>query len=264
MRLKKFLTIIIIALVSVNFFSLITIYKNDDIAAFLYDDINKIQKSSLPSGIILDLSQIDDELCYLVLGTIRNYSAIQDLFSDIGALLKNKGFDFVIFGILDIIDESKDNKLDYIGRSPYLVSEIHYRMIRGFETAGLVPFIQVKKNDNKSVVDSLLQKSGSFFSYSEDIEDVDIFNKNGDIHLKTNAVLSFPWIITQSDLTNNLTYLYENSIVLSGFRNTGEKILYREINYTDEKSVIYFSKSVKEKAEKVFSGELNSTGNKNW
>jgi hypothetical protein len=227
-----------------------------------YDEI--IPKNDSLNGYILNLNDFDEELCYLCLGTIRNYSLIESFFKDIGVLLKQKNIDFVIFGNLETLNESKKNKLDYIAKSPYIISEITYRMIRGFETAGVYPVIKVNSKSNDNVIQSLLSKSGSFLSYSSEIPDVDFFYRNNEIVLLKNYNLKLNWTVQKENFKNNLIKIYENSVVLSGFRKDQNILLYRELNYSNDRAVTYFSERVRDFAEDVLNGVEQPTGNKNW
>ncbi|MGM0640768.1 MAG: hypothetical protein ACQESN_05030 [Thermotogota bacterium] len=266
MLLKKYLVMVFI-LISFLAYSEINLYnsKNENIGKVYqnYESIT-IENNNMINGYILDLSDFDEELCYLALGTIRNYNLIEDLFRDIGVLLKNKNIDFVIFGNLEPLNESKENKLEYIARSPYIISEILYRMIRGFETSGVYPVIKIDSKSNKNVIDSLLSKSGSFLSYSSEISDADFIKENAKITFLKNYDLKLKWNLTNNNFDNNIVKIYKNSIVLSGFRKDQNILLYREINYSNDRAVTFFSESVRSLAEEVLNGTEQPTGNKNW
>ncbi len=266
MQLKKYLITIFI-LISLLTFSEMNLYntEKEKIGKVFenYDSISIAEKEQI-NGYILDLSDFDKELCYLALGTIRNYDLIEDLFRDIGVLLNKKNVDFVIFGNLEPLDETKDNKLKYIAKSPYIISEILYRMIRGFETAGVYPVLNINSKSNKNVIDSLLSKSGSFLSYSTELSDVDFIRRENNITLLKSYNLKLKWDLNQESFENNITKIYKNSIVLSGFRKDENILLYREINYSNDRAVTFFSESVRFLAEKVLNGTEQPTGNKNW
>jgi hypothetical protein len=227
-----------------------------------YDEI--IPKNDSLNGYILNLSDFDEELCYLCLGTIRNYSLIESFFKDIGVLLKQKRVDFVIFGNLEPLNESKEDKLKYIAKSPYIISEITYRMIRGFETAGVYPILKVDSKSGDNVIQSILSKSGSFLSYSDEISDVDFFKRDNEIVLLKNYNLKLNWEVKDENFDNNLIKIYENSVVLSGFRKDQSILLYRKINYSNDRAVTFFSEKVSDFAEEVLNGTKQPTGNKNW
>jgi hypothetical protein len=93
---------------------------------------------------------------------------------------------------------------------------------------------------------------------------VDLFFDGNNLYLQKNNLFSLPWNYGKGTLEETIQEIFNNSIVLTGWREEGENLLYRKINTTDLKSVTYFSKSVEESARKVFSGELQPTGNKNW
>jgi hypothetical protein len=137
-------------------------------------------------------------------------------------------------------------------------------MIRGFETAGVYPVIKVNSKSNDNVIQSLLSKSGSFLSYSSEIPDVDFFYRNNEIVLLKNYNLKLNWTVQKENFKNNLIKIYENSVVLSGFRKDQNILLYRELNYSNDRAVTYFSERVRDFAEDVLNGVEQPTGNKNW
>ena len=69
---------------------------------------------------------------------------MQDFAREVGFYLKDLGVDIVIFGNLQLLDKNAEDPTSYIGNSPYLVAEVMYRMIRGFETSGVVPVVIVR------------------------------------------------------------------------------------------------------------------------
>ncbi len=213
---------------------------------------------------LLDLEEIDPELCYLALGATRNYSLVQDFAREVGFYLKDLGVDIVIFGNLQLLDKNVEDPTGYIGNSPYLVAEVMYRMIRGFETSGVVPVVIVSPNDNKNITNSLLQKVGSFYSFSSELKNVDLSFSGEYLQLTNDNIFKIPWSYGKGNLKEIIQQLYDSSIVLSGYVDEGLNLLYRQINYTDKKAVTYFSHSVEDEARKVFYGELLPTGNKNW
>jgi hypothetical protein len=213
---------------------------------------------------LLDLEEIDPELCYLALGATRNYSLVQDFAREVGFYIKNLGVDIVVFGNLKLLDKNVEDPTSYIGNSPYLVAEVMYRMIRGFETSGVVPVVIVSSNDNKNITNSLLQKVGSFYSFSSELKNVDLSFNGEYLQLTNDNIFKIPWSYGKENLSDIIQQLYKSSIILSGYRDEGLNLLYREVNYSDKKAVTYFSKSVEEDAKKVLKGELLPTGSKNW
>lgn len=213
---------------------------------------------------LLDLEEIDPELCYLALGATRNYSLVQDFAREVGFYIKNLGVDIVVFGNLKLLDKNVEDPTSYIGNSPYLVAEVMYRMIRGFETSGVVPVVIVSSNDNKNITNSLLQKVGSFYSFSSELKNVDLSFNGKYLQLTNDNIFKIPWSYGKENLSDIIQQLYKSSIILSGYRDEGLNLLYREVNYSDKKAVTYFSKSVEEDAKKVLKGELLPTGSKNW
>lgn len=268
MKLKILLILLIlnILLISSIFSKNFPLIKNNEIIGYLFyslecfEEINK----TYYNGYYLNLQEIHHELNYLPLGAIRNYSKIQELFVEIGSYIKKLGFDFVVLGNLRTLSNETEDVLNYVARSPYLVSEVHFRMIRGLEISGIIPIIEVKINDNKNAVESLKQKSGSFFSFSSEIENVDLFFSEEKVIINTNVILELPWIFNSNNLDNMIKYIYEHSIISSGHRDMNEEILYQEINYSDFRKITYFSKDVEELAIKILNREMNPTGNKNW
>lgn len=213
---------------------------------------------------LLDLEEIDPELCYLALGATRNYSLVQDFAREVGFYIKNLGVDIVVFGNLKLLDKNVEDPTSYIGNSPYLVAEVMYRMIRGFETSGVVPVVIVSSNDNKNITNSLLQKVGSFYSFSSELKNVDLSFNGEYLQLTNDNIFKIPWSYGKENLSDIIQQLYKSSIILSGYRDEGLNLLYREVNYSDKKAVTYFSTSVEEDAKKVLKGELLPTGSKNW
>ena len=265
MQLKKLLIMVFIMINLISFSAIDLVNTENRLIGRVYENLNEIEPNNDSiNGYILNLQDFDEELCYLCLGTIRNYNLIESFFEDLGALLKQKNIDFVIFGNLETLNESKENKLDYIAKSPYIISEMIYRMIRGFETSGVYPILKVDSKSNENVIESILSKSGSFLSYSKEISDVDFLHRNDEIVLLKNYNLKLNWTVKRENFESNLIKIYENSVVLSGFRKDQNILLYRELNYSNERAVTFFSESVRGFAEDVLNGVEQPTGNKNW
>lgn len=266
MQLKKLLMMVFILINLISFSEINLVNTENKIIGKVYEKFDNInqEKTDLYKGYILNLSDFDEELCYLCLGTIRNYDLIEEISQDIGVLLKRKNVDFIIFGNLEPVSENKDNKLNYIAKSPYIISEIIYKMMRGFETSGIYPVLNINSKSNKNTIDSLLSKSGSFLSYSNEISDVDFFRSENEIQLLKNYNLKLNWSLYKENFNSNIAKIFENSIVLTGFRKDNNILLYRKLNYSNDRSVTFFSEKVREKAENVLNGTEQPTGNKNW
>jgi len=266
---RYWLMISIMLILSFTFGSIYDIINEDNqvVGKFFHNltDVENIEVNpNQVVGYLLNLNEINPELCYLSLGSVRNFSLIQDFARELGYYLKNLGIDFIVFGNLMTLENDIEDPLKYIGNSPYLISEITYRMIRGLETSGVTPVLIITSKDDRNATQSLLQKCGSFYTYSDQIKNVDIFFDGNNIYLKKDNLFSLPWNYGKGNLEEIIQEIFKNSIILTGWRDQGENLLYRKINTTDLKSVTYFSKSVEETARKVFSGELLPTGNKNW
>jgi hypothetical protein len=93
---------------------------------------------------------------------------------------------------------------------------------------------------------------------------VDFFYRNNEIVLLKNYNLKLNWTVQKENFKNNLIKIYENSVVLSGFRKDQNILLYRELNYSNDRAVTYFSERVRDFAEDVLNGVEQPTGNKNW
>jgi hypothetical protein len=265
MQLKKLLITVFILISLFSFSSINLINTENRSIGKVFENYSEIESNKeYLNGYILNLQDFDEELCYLCFGAIRNYNLIESFFTDIGVLLKQKNIDFVIFGNLEPLNEPKENNLQYVAQSPYIISEITYRMIRGFETAGVYPVVKVNSKSSDDVIQSLLSKSGSFLSYSSEIPDVDFFHRNNEIVLLKNYNLKLNWEVKEENFETNLIKIYENSIILSGFRKDKNILLYRELNYSNDRAVTFFSERVRNFAEDVLNGVKQPTGNKNW
>lgn len=266
--LKKF-TVILIFLISFNyvFSDGISLIENNKITGKIFYDISDIPENTSENyyiGYFFEPEKTDGELCYLAIGAVRNYDLIQKFFFELGTFYKNLGIDFVIFGNLSTINKNSGDYLDYLGKSPYIISEIHYRMIRGFESAGIIPVINVSQDDDKTTVDSLLSKAGTFYSYSEKLDNVNLRADNKNVYVKNKMIFKLNFKTEKLSYEESLYNIYENSIILSGYISDDTKIMYKEIDYSDRKRVIYFSKKVESVALEVYNGTKKSTGSKNW
>ena len=263
MQSKKFFLLIAL-LTIINVFSAYPLVSENKTVGHIYTDINVNTDTNELNGYILSLSQIDPELCYLAIGSVNNFELIENLFFDIGVELKNKNFDFVIFGNLKTLNKETTDYLNYIGKSPYLISEVLYRMIRGFETAGIVPILKITSDDDTKVKDSLKNRAGAVYTYSEEVNNLDMYLKNNTVYLKKDRILRLPWKTESSSLKTSIKLIYEHSIILSGWRKDNSGLLYRKINYTETKMVTYFSHSVENIAKEVLNGKKLSTGKMTW
>ncbi|HQP59409.1 MAG TPA: hypothetical protein PLI28_10580 [Petrotogaceae bacterium] len=230
----------------------------------IYDSIDDQVPTQELSGYILDLSEFDQDLCYLSIGAMRNFEITQKLARDIGVILKRKGFDFVIFGNLRLLTKDSENKTDFFNSSYSLIAEHTYRMIRGFEAAGIFPVISVSRGDDKNAYKSLIQKSGSMITFSYDDDSADIFFKENVFLSDKQNILSLAWEYPTETLSQNIMEVFKASIVLSGYRKDLPILIYRQPSYNDDKSVIYFSQKVKDLAEQAVQGKTSPSGNKFW
>ncbi|WP_165973956.1 hypothetical protein [Marinitoga lauensis] len=97
--------------------------------------------------------------------TLNSYDLIYKFSEELGSYLLDKGYDFIIFGNLKTLKKDSKNFLDYIASSPYIVSQILYTMIRGFEASGIFPIIYLEKDFNNDIKNSLEQKGGELITF---------------------------------------------------------------------------------------------------
>ncbi|PNR95805.1 hypothetical protein [Petrotoga sp. 9PWA.NaAc.5.4] len=217
MQLKKFsLLISIMLILSFTFASEYDIINKElKIEGKFFDSLSELEKIELEKdilvGYLLNLQEIDPKLSYSTLGTMRNYNLIQQFCRELGYYLKKLGIDFVVFGNLQTSNKQSENPQEFISDSPYLISEVIYRMIRGFETSGVLPVIIVSSNDNKNAVDSLLLKCGSFYSYSEDLKGVDLIFDGELVHLESNNFFMLPWSYGEGNLREKIQEIINNT-----------------------------------------------------
>jgi len=85
MLLKKFLIMVFILINIFSFSAIDLINTENRIIGKVYESYEEIiPKNDSLNGYILNLNDFDEELCYLCLGTIRNYSLIESFFKVAG------------------------------------------------------------------------------------------------------------------------------------------------------------------------------------
>ncbi|WP_459996642.1 hypothetical protein [Marinitoga arctica] len=249
--MKKYYLIFLILSFSILVFSeKIPIYNGENFIGYLNTSLTDSTNQEIINGYWLDLTEVDENLDYFILGALNSYDLIYRFSEALGNFIIDKGYDFIIFGNLKTLKKNSDNFLNYIASSPYIVSQVIYTMIRGFETSGLYPIIYLDKEYDEEVKKSLEQKVGRIdymskkdnqnYLFYDTIEEKIIFN--GDYLPKLN------WkIIKENDIKNIISEIYRNSIIITGWLGDNYKIYYRKLpKNSKEKSVVYFSKNVED------------------
>lgn len=268
--MKKFyLVILVISFFIFSYAEKIPIFKDNNFLGYLNTSLNESLNKEIINGYWLNLEEIDKELNYFVLGTLNSYDLIFDFSKELGAQLKEKGYDFVVFGRLKTVKKGDEDFLNYISSSPYIASQVMYVMLRGFETSGVFPVIYLEENYDDNLKNSLEQKCGKvyYFSYFNDTNYMfyDKIEKkiilNGNINPK--LYWNFP---KDNNIEEIINKIYINSIIITGWLGENYKIYYRELPINSkEKSIIYFSKKVEYIIKEYIEKKNNIvSGKKNW
>ncbi|WGS64591.1 hypothetical protein [Marinitoga aeolica] len=270
MSLKKYYLIFLIISFSILIYSeKIPVFKEENFIGYINTSLNDSPNKEILNGYWLNLKEINKELDYFVLGTLNSYDLIYKFSKELGSYLLSKGYDFIIFGNLKTLKEDSENFLDYIASSPYIVSQILYTMIRGFESSGIFPIVYLEKDFNKDIKNSLDQKGGKINYLSDfDNQNYMFYDKiNKKIYLNSSYLPKLGWEIPQEEnIKAIVSQIFENSIIITGWMGNDYKIYYRELpKNSKEKSIIYFSKDVKNKIDDFLNKKITIySAKKNW
>ncbi|AEX84498.1 hypothetical protein XO10_00190 [Marinitoga sp. 1135] len=270
MSLKRLFLILVIVINFIYVFSeKIPIEKEKVIIGYLNTSLEDSVNKEAFYGYLLNLHELDKELDYFVLGTLNSYDLIFEFSKSIGSFLKRKGYDFVVFGNLATLKKGTENFLEYIASSPYIVSQVLYTMIRGFETSGIFPVIYLRQDFDSDVKNSLEQKAGKVFYYSNTYDKTFMFYDKIEkkVFLNNDIYPELNWEIFNSENYKEIIKeIYENSIIVTGWIGKNYKKYYRKLpENSKEKSIVYFSKSV----ENLINDFINNktpiySAKKNW
>jgi hypothetical protein len=267
---KRFYLIILIISLSILTYAIkIPLYNENNFIGYLNTSLNDSTNKEIINGYWLDLNEINNELDYFVIGSLNSYDLIFDFSSDLGSFLKNKGYDFIVFGNMETLKKSSDNFLKYIASSPYIVSQVIYTMIRGFESSGIFPVIYLSKGYDKDIKNSLDQKGGKIYYLSDfDNQNYLFYDKiNKKIQINDEITPRLAWEIPYDDSLNKIIKeIFNNSIIITGWIGKDYKIYYRKIpENSKEKSIVYFSKTVENRIKDFLNNKENIyTAKKNW
>lgn len=245
---KFFLILIIISFSIFSFSEKLPIYKGEEFIGYLNTSLNDSTNEEIINGYWLNLTEIDKDLDYFILGTLNSYDLIYRFSKNLGSYLIEKGYDFIVFGNLKTLKKNSTNFFKYIASSPYIVSQVLYTMIRGFETSGIYPIIYLDNNYEKEVKTSLEQKVGKITFFSEiDSQNYLFYDTIEEkVYFNGKYLPKLYWKIPEENsIKNIISEIYRNSIIITGWLGNGYKVYYRQLpKNSKEKSVIYFSKNV--------------------
>ncbi|KAF2955367.1 hypothetical protein [Marinitoga sp. 38H-ov] len=268
--MKRFyLVILIINIFLYSFGEKIPIFKENNFLGYLNTSLNESLNEEIINGYWLDLKEIDSELNYFVLGTLNSYDLIFEFSRELGSQLKEKGYDFIVFGNLKTLKKGNEDFLSYISSSPFIASQVIFIMLRGFETSGIFPIVYLGEDFDENIKKSLDQKAGKIFylssiKYTSYMFYDKITNK---IILNESLNPKLFWDLPKNGNINDIiNKIYNNSIVITGWLGENYKLYYRDLpQNSKEKSIIYFSKKVEYIIRDFIEKNINIvSGKKNW
>lgn len=247
----------------------IPVYKNEKFIGYINTSLEDSLNEEILNGYWLNLMEIDKELNYFILGTLNSYDTIYEFSKELGSYLLEKGYDFIIFGNLKALEKGSENFLDYIASSPFIVSQVLYTMIRGFETAGIFPIIYYGKDYNQEVKNSLDNKAGKISYFSDfDNQNYMFYDKiEKKVYLNKEYMPELSWDLSNEyNLEDVILNIFENSIIITGWLGNNYKVYYRELpKNSKEKSIIYFSKKIEKKINEFLEKNITIySAKKNW
>lgn len=92
------------------------------------------------------------------LGCNQNLEIARDVAYVAGMLARARGFEYVVFGTLDVLTDNDPTPLDKISRSPFITAQVLSYMIEGFTSAGVVPILNATAKINVDTVRALLNR----------------------------------------------------------------------------------------------------------
>ncbi|OQY10993.1 MAG: hypothetical protein B6I29_00090 [Marinitoga sp. 4572_148] len=245
---KFFLILTIISFSILSFSEKLPIYRGEEFIGYLNTSLNDSTNKEIINGYWLNLTEIDKDLDYFILGTLNSYDLIYRFSKNLGSYLIEKGYNFIVFGNLKTLKKNSTNFFKYIASSPYIVSQVLYTMIRGFETSGIYPIIYLDNNYEKEVKTSLEQKVGKITFFSEiDSQNYLFYDTIEEkVYFNGKYLPKLYWKIPEENsIKNIISEIYRNSIIITGWLGNGYKVYYRQLpKNSKEKSIIYFSKDV--------------------
>jgi len=142
----------------------------------LYEQLSICEKSCVLNAPLQNLLK---DVSLLALGCNQNMEIARDVAYVAGMVARSHGFEYVVFGTLDVLTDNDPNPLGKISRSPFITAQIISYMIEGFVSAGVVPILNATGTVNPDVVRSLLTRKMSCPTLVEDKEKAKTLRKMG-------------------------------------------------------------------------------------
>ncbi|MEN3007705.1 MAG: hypothetical protein ABDH53_01415 [Pseudothermotoga sp.] len=108
--------------------------------------------------LFIPLQTLLKDVSLLSLGCNQNLEIARDASYAAGMLARSYGFEYVVFGTLDVLTDNDPMPLHKISRSPFITAQVLSYMIEGFLSAGVVPILNATTKINADLIKALLNR----------------------------------------------------------------------------------------------------------
>ncbi len=118
----------------------------------------ELKNATEDSVLVVPLQKLVKDVSLLSLGCNQNLEMAREAGFAAGMVARSYGFEYVVFGTLDTLDESDQEPLNRISRSAFITAQILTYIGEGLFNSGVVPILNGLNRVDPDVVRSLINR----------------------------------------------------------------------------------------------------------
>lgn len=118
--------------------------------------------------LVTPLQKLIKDVSLLSLGCNQNLEIARDVGFAAGMTARSYGFEYVVFGTLDTLDESDPNPLDRVSRSAFITAQVLTYLGEGLFNSGVIPILNGSGKIDPDVIKALISRKVMYPVFVED------------------------------------------------------------------------------------------------
>lgn len=128
----------------------------------------ELRSAPKESILVVPLQRIVKDVSLISLGCNQNLETARDVGFVAGMVARSYGFEYVVFGTLDTLDESDPNPLDRVSRSAFITAQVLTYLGEGLFNSGVIPVLNGLDRIDPDVVRALINRKVIYPVFVED------------------------------------------------------------------------------------------------
>ncbi|MGB9821449.1 MAG: hypothetical protein ACPLVG_08840 [Pseudothermotoga sp.] len=138
-----------------------------------------LQEATKGAILAVSLQKLVKDVCLLSLGCNQNLEIARDVGFVAGMVARSNGFEYVVFGTLDTLDESDPDPLDRVSRSAFITAQVLTYLGEGLFNSGVLPILNGSGIIDPDVVRALISRKTIYPIFVENESKIDRLRQLG-------------------------------------------------------------------------------------